>query len=411
MRLRMEPAREAKKVALVIGCGVGGPVAAMALQRAGFDVTMYEGFEEPSEHVGSFLDLAPNGIDALRTLGVHKAVVSEGFPIERIVLWSGTGKRLGEAPNGKPLPDGTSGVTLRRGALTRALCEEASRRGISIEYGKRLLDAQLMLDRRVVTRFEDGAEATGDLLVGADGIRSRTRYLIDPEAALPEYAGAVTVSGICSSGALEPTPGAFHVTLGKHALFGHTVRPSGEVYWFANLFEPHEPTLGSICQKTADAWRRQLADVFAEDSGPAAEIVRIPTDDLCAYPVYELRPADLWHRAKTVILGDAAHAPPPMSRQGAALAVEDAVILGKCARDIDDVDAAIRAYERLRRRRVERVLRYAAQIRGRKAPGPVRRWLRDLTVPYLLRLSSPPSWLYGYHVDWEEHDTVRAALA
>jgi 2-polyprenyl-6-methoxyphenol hydroxylase-like FAD-dependent oxidoreductase len=403
--------REARKVALVVGCGVSGPAAAMALQRAGFEVFMYEGFDAPSEHVGSFLDLAPNGIDALRAIGVRRDVVSAGFPIARIVFWSGTGKRLGEAANGRPLPDGTSAVTIRRGALGHALCEEALRRGISIEYGKRLLDAQLMLDRRVVARFEDGTEATGDLLVGADGIRSRTRYLIDPEAALPEYAGAVIVSGVCSFGGLEPTPEAFHVTLGKRALFGHTVRPSGEVYWFASLFEPHEPTLGSICRKTSEEWRRELADLFAEDSGPAADIVRTPTDDLCAYPVYELRPADLWHRAKTVIIGDAAHAPPPMSRQGAALAVEDAVVLGKCARDIDDVDAAIRAYERLRRRRVERVARYASQIRGGRAPGPVRRWLRDLTAPYLLRLSAPPSWLYGYHLDWEEHDTVRAALA
>ena len=110
-------------------------------------------------------------------------------------IQSGTGKHLGEVPNGGALPDGTVSQTLKRADLYRALRDEAVRRGVRIEYGKRLVDAEVTPDGGVVARFEDGTGAEGDLLIGADGIRSRTRRIIDPNAPGARYVPVLNIGG------------------------------------------------------------------------------------------------------------------------------------------------------------------------------------------------------------------------
>ena len=111
--------------ALVIGAGIAGPVAAIALQRAGLVTTVYEAHEDTADDVGAFLTLQVNGIDALRTLGIGHLVTGIGFATPRMRFRSGTGKLLGEVSTGEPLPDGTVGVTLRRSDLYRALRDAA----------------------------------------------------------------------------------------------------------------------------------------------------------------------------------------------------------------------------------------------------------------------------------------------
>jgi FAD-dependent urate hydroxylase len=81
--------------ALIIGGGIGGPVAAMALQRAGIKATVYEAADAPADYAGLFLNTSTNGLDVLRTLGVDAAGQADGYRIPLTVLWSGTGKRLG----------------------------------------------------------------------------------------------------------------------------------------------------------------------------------------------------------------------------------------------------------------------------------------------------------------------------
>jgi 2-polyprenyl-6-methoxyphenol hydroxylase-like FAD-dependent oxidoreductase len=84
---------------MVIGGGIAGPVVAMALQRAGISAVIYEAREEGADDGGLFLNLASNGLDCLRTLDAHGRVLAEGFPTSRMVMWSGSGKRLGEVAN------------------------------------------------------------------------------------------------------------------------------------------------------------------------------------------------------------------------------------------------------------------------------------------------------------------------
>jgi FAD-dependent urate hydroxylase len=171
--------------ALIIGGGIAGPVTAIALQRAGIESTIYEGRAPEDRSGGAFLTVAVNGLDTLRAIDAHQGVLERGFPTSIIELRSGSGKRLGEVPIGGVLADGTVTHTMRRSDLYRVLLAQAWDRGISIEHGKRLVDAALLRGGGVVARFEDGTEAMGDFLIGADGIFSRTRRIIDPRRRHP----------------------------------------------------------------------------------------------------------------------------------------------------------------------------------------------------------------------------------
>ncbi len=151
------------KKALIIGGGIAGPVTAMALQRAGIHPVVYEAYPSGAGTVGAFLTVAVNGLDALGALDLHEPVMAAGFPTRSIEFLSGSGKRLGELPIGGTLPDGTVTHTIKRADLYRVLRDEATRRGIQTEHGKRLVAAEPTPDGGVVARFEDGTEARGDL--------------------------------------------------------------------------------------------------------------------------------------------------------------------------------------------------------------------------------------------------------
>ena len=142
-----------EKKALIVGGGIGGPVAAMALQRVGVEATVYEAYGAPADYAGLFLNTASNGLDVLCTLGIDVPARADGFPIPRMVMWSGTGKRLGEVANGVRLPDGTVSVVVKRGLLQRVLREEAESRGIEVEYGKRLVSYEVAGNGGVIASF------------------------------------------------------------------------------------------------------------------------------------------------------------------------------------------------------------------------------------------------------------------
>jgi 2-polyprenyl-6-methoxyphenol hydroxylase-like FAD-dependent oxidoreductase len=391
--------------AVVAGCGIGGPVIAMALQRIGIDATIYEAYDRGADFVGSFLNLASNGIDALRAIGADRVVLNSGFPTPRMVMWSGSGKRLGEVANGITLEDGTTSQTIQRGLLHQVLRDAAVARGIRLVPGSRLVGAEHTPTgvRATVDCTSGLQQVNAAMLIGADGLHSTTRRLIDPAAPSPRYTGLLSLGGRAVTRSLEPTPDTFHMVFGKRAFFGYTVRPSGEVFWFANIACDRQPA-GSTSNDAA-TWKARLIALFADDAGPAIELVTATEDDVGAYPIFDMPVVPRWSSGGMVITGDAAHATSPSSGQGASMAIEDAIVLAKCLRDIDDIPRAFAAYERLRRARVERVVRYSERIGRTKSPGPVGRWLRDLFMPVALKAFANPdaqSWLYRHHIDWNQ---------
>lgn len=394
--------------ALVIGGGIAGPAAAMALQKAGIDAAVYEAHAAAATGVGSFLTLATNGIDALRALGAAEGASRLGFPTTAMVFWSGGGKRLGAAQVSIALEDGTTGRTLKRADLYRVMSKEALRRGIRVEHGKRLV-AAVEGPSGVRATFADGSEAEGDLLVGADGVHSTVRRLIDPDAPAPRYARLVNLGGFVRGVAVDAQPGTYHMIFGKRAFFSYALAPDGEVWWFANLPEPREPDGDALRGTGSEEWRRRLIQAFRDDAGPAVPLVQATAQPLEGTVFHTLPSLPRWHGERMIVIGDAAHAPSPSSGQGASLAVEDAVQLGKSLWELPDVPRALAAVESIRRRRVEPIVRAAARVNNDKAATGAGRVMRDLMLPVFLKLmtnSRQARRLYGYHIEWNTREVV-----
>jgi 2-polyprenyl-6-methoxyphenol hydroxylase-like FAD-dependent oxidoreductase len=393
------------KTAIIIGGGIGGPVAAMFLKRAGIDAQIYEAQLAPNDDQGYFLNVASNGLDVLRTLGLEAQVVAEGFAIPRMIMWNGSGKRLGEVRNGAAPGQGAASVVLKRGVLHRILREAALRQGVPISWGKTLADIDVTAEGAVIARFADGTTARGDFLVGSDGLHSRTRQIIAPHAAKPSYTGLISTGGYAHSTSLAPTPGTQHFIFGKRAFFGYFVKPSGEIYWFNIMAYPGAPRRSELEAISSAEWQRRLLDIHRDDPPFIQEIIRASEGAIGAYPVYDVPSTPIWHSGPIVLLGDAAHATSPSAGQGSSLAMEDAIVLAKCVRDLPVLEEAFAAYERLRRERAERVVKFARARGNNKAvSNPLARWFRDLLMPVFLKAfanSSALGWFYSYSVDWE----------
>lgn len=390
------------RTALVIGGGVAGPATALALQQAGIGATIFEAAPAAAEGFGNILTLASNGIDALAAIGAEGPAIAAGFPTREITLVSHTGKWLGHSSTSSRRPGAVVSHTLRRSDLFRGLRDEAVARGIPIEYGRRLVDAE-PTGTGVRARFADGSEETGDVLIGCDGVHSTVRRLIDPAAPTPHYSGLLTTGGYARGVRTHTPQGHYEMIFGQRAFFGHATAPGGEVWWFVNVPHRTEPARGTIEAIGTDTWRDALLDLYADDAGPATALITATSDFSPMTPIHTLPNLPHWHRGRMIVIGDAAHAPSPTSGQGASLAAEDAVLLALGLRDGSSPEEAFGRFVSDRRTRVERIIRTAARINRNKAPGPLARQLRDLVLPMILRRVAAgrgPDEVLDHHVSW-----------
>ncbi|MFJ9848373.1 FAD-dependent monooxygenase [Streptomyces sp. NPDC101150] len=352
--------------ALIIGGGIAGAVTAMALQKAGIEAEIYEAYPSGADDAGAFLLVFANGLEALRVIDAHGPVVANSFPAHRVAFLGDRGENLGERPLAGTEQDARLGPrTLRRATLNRVLHAEAARRGIAVRHGKRLIGAETVASAhgtRVVVAFADGSTAEGDVLIGADGLHSVTRTLIDPAAPRPRYTGRNAVCGYTRAGTAPPTPDAYTMIFGKRAFFGCTPAPNGEVWWFASVPGPELDRSGPAAV-TPGAWRQRLGALFDGDHTPAAALVRATAGDrITAANAYDLASTPAWHTDTMVIIGDAAHAAAPHAAQGASMAIEDGIVLATCLRDRPDPPSAFAAYDGLRRERVEKAVAASAAM-------------------------------------------------
>jgi FAD-dependent urate hydroxylase len=392
--------------ALVIGGGPAGTATALALRKVGIEAVVYEA-AGPADGVGAWLTLASNGLDALVPLDLAETVASTGFATPGMVLRSASGRRLVEFPSSVSRPDGLQVTTIRRADLYRVLREEAVRRDVPIAYGKRLTDATPLPGGGVRARFADGSEATGDLLIGADGLRSTTRSLIDPAAPGARYTGLLNVGGYARGLDLGQQPGVMDFCFGRRCFLGYVTSPEGDVWWFANPPSGQEPSRAELAAETPEAWRPRLRALFEDDALPVPALLDATDELFAGWPTYDVPRVPVWHREGMVLVGDAVHAASPSSGQGAAMALEDALTLALCLRDRASLPDAFDAYERLRRPRVEKIVARGKRTGDAKAPGPVGRWVRDRVVMPLLAAhlsrsgSQRDAWLTGHHIDWD----------
>jgi 2-polyprenyl-6-methoxyphenol hydroxylase-like FAD-dependent oxidoreductase len=387
--------------ALIIGGGIAGPVAAMALQKAGIDSVVYEAYPSGADDVGAFMTIMNNGFDALHAIEADKPVLEASFPADRALFWSGSGKLLGEAPIGGGSAGAYGPHTIKRAELYRVLHDEAARRGIKIEHGRRLDDVDTDFERGVAAVFEDGTRHEGDVLIGADGIHSAIRVLIDPEAPEPRYTGTVVLCGYAKKAPVNPMAGVYRMIYGKRVFFAYTTAPDGETWWFVNLPGP-ELSKAELATTSLEAWKKRATALLRRDRSPAAAIVEA-SEEIRASNGYDIASTPRWHAGRMIVIGDAAHAAAPNAGHGASMAMEDAVFLAKCLRDFSDVSEAFRAYEAQRRERVERLVATSARMGGTATPGPIKRIIRDIAIRK--RLKGGPrntaAWLTQHHIDWD----------
>ncbi|HVK23988.1 MAG TPA: FAD-dependent monooxygenase [Actinokineospora sp.] len=364
--------------ALIIGGGIAGAITAMALRKAGITPAVYEAYPSGADDIGAFLTIMNNGIDALRAVDVHQPVIDNSFAANTVEFLDGSGNTLAVQDIGSEV---NGPRTLTRATLYRVLHDEAARRGIAVVHGKRLIAAE-SIPGGAVARFDDGTTAHGDLLIGADGIHSVTRSIIDPTAPGPRYAGLNIAYGYTRDDSLPTATDRYRMIFGKRAFFGYTTSPDGQTWWFARL---PAPETGPVPH---DEIRQRLIDALAEDETPAANIVAATADRIFLSNAYDVPTTPVWHAGSMVLVGDAAHAASPAAGQGASMAIEDGVVLAQCLRDVPN--NAFSAYEELRRDRVERLVATSAEDGARAAAGSA-----DVDDRQDSR-----AWLYGHHIDW-----------
>ncbi len=390
-----------KKV-LIIGSGIAGPITALALRKAGIASTIYEAYPTSADGIGGALTLAPNGLDALRLIGVHKEVAAIGQPISRMVIDNSQGKQLCEF-NG--LDGSEPSQVVWRSDLNGALADLATKNAIDIVYGRRLVSVS-ETPAGITAYFADGSSASGDVLIGADGIRSTVRALIDPDAATPEYTGLLGFGGRVPAAGVAGRSDSMHFAFGKEAFLGHWDTPEGETIWFGNL--PHETALTAAQARAIPSahWLVQLRAAYADDQPGCALLARTVPEQLIIVGAAEmLSKVEHWSKGRMVLVGDAVHAPSSSSGQGVSLAAESAVELARCLRDIPDLGSAFAAYERLRRHRVETVAASAAKTNRNKKQRPVAKALMQLLLPLALKTFLTPDKMFGafhgHRIDWD----------
>ncbi|MFG2555791.1 FAD-dependent oxidoreductase [Streptomyces sp. NPDC048581] len=354
---------------MVVGGGIAGAGAALALHKAGLDVEVYEAHPDSAEDIGAFLTLASNGMRALAEVDASAAVTAIGFPLTSMRVLDDTGAEVAQVPLGEAGTAHLQYRCLRRGDLNTALQAEVTRRGIGIRHGARLVSVEDGPDA-VTAHFADGSTATGDLLIGADGLSSTVRRLIAPDAR-PVYAGQYVFYGYTDAVPEAAQGETITMVRGSSVAFGYAVSPAGETYWFARVTDEPLPA-DALADGTPARWRDLLLPLLRKDATPAADLVAATADRLMVTNATELPTGTPWRSGRTLVIGDAAHAASPATGQGASMALEDAVVLAKSLRDTPDTDAALALYETLRRPRVENNITVSGNIsRGTHTPsGP-----------------------------------------
>lgn len=390
------------KHALIIGGGIAGPAVALALNKAGIRSTIYEAHPVPADGVGAGLMLAPNGLDALKIIGIDAELQAVSRPISHMTIANSRGKELSRFSG---LDGMQPGRVIWRSDLYKVLRKAVEDAGIPIVYGKRLATATEIADG-VQVHFADNSHATGDILIGADGIRSTVRELIDPLAPSPQYTGHLGFGCGAPGGTIDVSPDTMTFVFGKHAFLGYWLDPDLGICWFGSL--PHDApmSLTEARKVPASQWLTRLGDLYRDDQPAQTFLQHADPDQLLVTGASEMMPpVPRWHNERMVLVGDAVHAPSSSSGQGASLATESAIQLARCLRDFQKPSDAFIHYEQLRRARVEEIAANAAKANSQKASGPLPKAVMHMLMPIALKTFFKPAKMFGaqhsYRIDWD----------
>jgi len=345
-----------------VGGGIGGLSATLNLLQAGFDVQVYEQAPAIGE-IGAGIQISPNASRLLIRLGLKPALDRVGVRPRAVHQrrWD-DGRTLQRAPLG-PEVETTFGAPyyhFHRGDLADLLGAAVPVERLHV--GHKLVDIE-QAGERVVARFENGVRAEADLVVGADGIRSRVRHvLFGPEK--PRFTGCVAWRG------LVPAERVHH--LGIEVASHNWMGPDGHVvhYWVAAGRFMNVVCVTERGTWTDESWisRGEVADALARYAGWHGTVRGL----IAAFPetfvwaLHDRLPLPRWSAGRVTLLGDACHPMLPFMAQGAAQSIEDGATLAAVLVAMpNDVPAALARYEALRKPRATRLQEASAANRTR----------------------------------------------
>lgn len=386
----------------VIGAGIGGVAAALALARRGAEVTLLEQAPELGE-VGAGLQIGPNGVAVLEALGLRPATEALATRPEAVVLRDGvSGDAVARVPLGAACLGryGRPYWQIHRADLLRVLVEAAREAGVALRVGARVAALAETAEGLRVDLAEGGAVAA-DAVIAADGVRSAIRAARFGGAA-PRFADAVAWRGFVPAerlpAGLLPEAASVFMGPGRH-LVAYPLR-GGSVWNFVAVEER--------AAWAEEGWSRpadpaELRAAFAGWAPPVARLLAA-VEETFLWGMFLHPPLPDWARGRVALLGDACHPMTPFLAQGAVMALEDAWVLADALAAAPDLPAGLAAYGARRRARATRVQAAAAR-NGRiyhLRPGPARTaaWLGLRTASRLApeRLLGRFDWLYGVDV-------------
>jgi 2-polyprenyl-6-methoxyphenol hydroxylase-like FAD-dependent oxidoreductase len=359
--------------ALIAGAGISGLAAGIALRQAGMDVEVFEHSRELRE-VGAGLMIWPNGTRSLQSLGVEiKALV-----VQRISFCNWRGRQLMEATvDSIAKRYGSDVAFVHRADLQAALVS-------SFGMDKLHLGSQVTgyeEDRaQVVVKLHDGTVRTGDLLVGADGLRSVVRRQLIGDGD-PAYLGSTIWRGIVGSGEIVLTHALGVNWVGRGSEFLAFHLRDERIYWAGVTMEP------AGARPRDGGHKVDLLQRFGRWAEPVPALITA-TDEaaILRNDMYDRPPTRHWSRGRVTLVGDAAHPMTPNSGQGACQALEDAVALGESVKCAPDLSNAFELYERRRLRRANRVVTMSRQAtRSVQIENPLLCIVRDTAARLLPR--------------------------
>lgn len=362
----------------IAGGGVGGLAAAIALRKQGHDVTVFEQAKGFSR-VGADINLTPNVVRAIDGLGAGVAIRERGArPTFRISRDWDTGKetsRLGMSDIAEQ-QYGAPQVTIHRADIIHALAENFPLE--NIQFDKRI-DTLRQSDAGVTVTFLDGGEATFDVVVGADGIHSRVRTALFGEES-PRFTGVVSFRSVVPTERVKNVPEieAFTKWWGPN--------PQSQIVTFP-LNQGQETFIFATTGQeswTEESWTSP-GDVnelrgFYKDFHADARALLDACDTTLKSALYEREPLPQWSQGTVTLLGDACHPMLPFMAQGAGMAIEDAVVLGRALAGVGTRAQAVEALRRYEKTRQERTAKIQIGSRGNQ-------WMKG---------QGNADWVYGY---------------
>ena len=333
----------ARPLTLIIGGGIAGLTTAIALERAGAAVEVYERVDALGE-IGAGISIWVNAICALAEIGLADAIKAFSVPAGDAGLRRWDGRVLIDAREmmrTETLQD--LAVVMHRADLQRVLLETFGRDRVTLA---KACVSVAQDDRGVTATFADGYVARGDVLVGADGLQSVVRATLHGNQP-PRYSGYTAWRGVVSFDHAKVLAGE---SWGPGRRFGQIPMSQGRVYWFATNSEP-------AGGRAAAGEKSELLRLFRGWHTPIEALVDATGDGaILRNDIYDRPPLSRWGDRRITLAGDAAHPMTPNLGQGACQAIEDAVALARCLAGAGDPVAALRAYEAARIRRANEIV-------------------------------------------------------